>query len=276
MEVAHDDRQVYRTKHHRSDGHRAVAHTDRARAVVAHDLRQRWPRASRTHTDSQGSTTIYDASGKVTGRTSTSGNTTTIYDAVWSQDRHHHDAAEAGEAMTHTDTTAAVTRLADQLRASRAAALANPNTPPWKRSCLRRRRGQPCPMTCHSRSRSARARSAFLTMSHPTPCCGSKPPQHLASPMAQCRSPRSGAKHSGPSDDLRRCRQTLHHAQQHSGVEKYMPRPSKGPRLALYKAKGRTTVWNIRDGQRTIGTGCVEGDRATAEKKLAAYITRQA
>jgi len=52
-----------------------------------------------------------------------------------------------------------------------------------------------------------------------------------------------------------------------------MPRPSKGPRLALYKAQGRTTVWNIRDGQRTIGTGCVEGDRATAEKKLAAYIT---
>jgi YD repeat-containing protein len=31
-------------------------------------------------TDSQGSTTIYDASGNVTGRTSTSGNTTTIYD----------------------------------------------------------------------------------------------------------------------------------------------------------------------------------------------------
>jgi integrase len=52
-----------------------------------------------------------------------------------------------------------------------------------------------------------------------------------------------------------------------------MPRPSKGPRLALFKAKGRTTVWNIRDGQRTIGTGCVEGDRAGAERKLAAYIT---
>ena len=52
-----------------------------------------------------------------------------------------------------------------------------------------------------------------------------------------------------------------------------MPRPSKGPRLALFKAKGRTTVWNIRDGQRTIGTGCLEGDRAAAEKKLAEYIT---
>lgn len=52
-----------------------------------------------------------------------------------------------------------------------------------------------------------------------------------------------------------------------------MPRPSKGARLALYKAKGRTTVWNIRDGQRTIGTGCIESDRAGAEKKLAVYIT---
>ena len=58
-----------------------------------------------------------------------------------------------------------------------------------------------------------------------------------------------------------------------AGDEKHMPRPAKGPRLALFKAKGRTTVWNIRDGQRTIGTGCVEGDRAAAEKKLAAYIT---
>ena len=51
-----------------------------------------------------------------------------------------------------------------------------------------------------------------------------------------------------------------------------MPRPSKGPRLALYKAKGRTTVWNIRDGQRTIGTGCLEGQRAEAERILAEYI----
>jgi integrase len=51
-----------------------------------------------------------------------------------------------------------------------------------------------------------------------------------------------------------------------------MPRPSKGPRLALFKAKARTTVWNIRDGQRTIGTGCTEGERAEAERKLAAYI----
>jgi integrase len=54
-----------------------------------------------------------------------------------------------------------------------------------------------------------------------------------------------------------------------------MPRPSKGPRLALFKAKGRATVWNIRDGQRTIGTGCAEGDRETAERKLGEYITRK-
>jgi integrase len=51
-----------------------------------------------------------------------------------------------------------------------------------------------------------------------------------------------------------------------------MPRPSKGPRLALFKAKGRATVWNIRDGQRTLGTGCREGELAEAERKLAAYI----
>lgn len=51
-----------------------------------------------------------------------------------------------------------------------------------------------------------------------------------------------------------------------------MPRPSKGPRLSLFRAKGRTTVWNIRDGQRTIGTGCIEGERAEAERKLADYI----
>jgi integrase len=32
-------------------------------------------------------------------------------------------------------------------------------------------------------------------------------------------------------------------------------------------------MWNIRDGQRTIGTGCVESDRREAERKLASYIT---
>src|ERR1700688_4007636 len=51
-----------------------------------------------------------------------------------------------------------------------------------------------------------------------------------------------------------------------------MPRPSKGPRLSLFKAKGRTAMWNIRDEQRTLATGCVEGDLGEAERKLAAYI----
>jgi integrase len=51
-----------------------------------------------------------------------------------------------------------------------------------------------------------------------------------------------------------------------------MPRPSKGPRLSLYRAKGRTAMWTIRDGQRTVGTGCVERDRVEAERKLAVYI----
>jgi integrase len=31
-------------------------------------------------------------------------------------------------------------------------------------------------------------------------------------------------------------------------------------------------MWNIRDGQRTIGTGCVESDREGAERRLAEYI----
>ncbi|MCG2673343.1 tyrosine-type recombinase/integrase [Bradyrhizobium sp. GCM10023182] len=51
-----------------------------------------------------------------------------------------------------------------------------------------------------------------------------------------------------------------------------MPRPSKGARLSLYKAKGRNAMWTIRDGQRTIGTGCAEGERGEAERKLAEYI----
>jgi integrase len=54
-----------------------------------------------------------------------------------------------------------------------------------------------------------------------------------------------------------------------------MPRPSKGPRLALQKARGRRPAWIIRDGQRTLGTGCDEGDRRGAERKLAAYILKK-
>jgi YD repeat-containing protein len=38
--------------------------------------------AGRAVTDSQGSTTVYDAAGNVTARTSTSGNSTTVYDAA--------------------------------------------------------------------------------------------------------------------------------------------------------------------------------------------------
>ena len=53
-----------------------------------------------------------------------------------------------------------------------------------------------------------------------------------------------------------------------------MPRPSKGPRLTLHRWKDRTTMWIIRDGQRTRGTGCAEGNCAGAEIKLAAYIAK--
>ena len=54
-----------------------------------------------------------------------------------------------------------------------------------------------------------------------------------------------------------------------------MPRPSKGPRLVLQKARGRRPAWIIRDGQRTLGTGCDERDRRGAETKLAAYILKK-
>jgi integrase len=52
-----------------------------------------------------------------------------------------------------------------------------------------------------------------------------------------------------------------------------MPRPSKGPRLYLQKAKDRRRLWIIRDGQQNFGTGCAESDRAGAERELAAYIS---
>jgi integrase len=54
-----------------------------------------------------------------------------------------------------------------------------------------------------------------------------------------------------------------------------MPRPSKGPRLALQKARDRHPTWVIKDGQRTLGTGCDERDRRGAEGKLAAYILKK-
>ncbi|MCC8967906.1 tyrosine-type recombinase/integrase [Bradyrhizobium sp. Pear76] len=34
-------------------------------------------------------------------------------------------------------------------------------------------------------------------------------------------------------------------------------------------------MWNIRDGQRTVGTGCVQGAREEAERKLADYILQK-
>ena len=54
-----------------------------------------------------------------------------------------------------------------------------------------------------------------------------------------------------------------------------MPRPSKGPRLSLQKSSNRKPTWIIRDGQRTLGTGCDERDRRGAERKLAAYIVKK-
>ena len=63
-------------------------------------------RVRRITTDSQGSTTIYDASGRVTGRTSTdSQGTTTIYDAAAarraaSPDQNHKRANEICDAQT--------------------------------------------------------------------------------------------------------------------------------------------------------------------------------
>lgn len=52
-----------------------------------------------------------------------------------------------------------------------------------------------------------------------------------------------------------------------------MPRPSKGPRLALERGDDRAPTWVIRDGQRKRSTGCHEPDCVGAEKALAAYIT---
>lgn len=59
-----------------------------------------------------------------------------------------------------------------------------------------------------------------------------------------------------------------------------MPRPSKGPRLYLRRARpkiGRKAVWLIRDGDRNISTGCVADPSQylppeAAQKALADYI----
>lgn len=58
-----------------------------------------------------------------------------------------------------------------------------------------------------------------------------------------------------------------------------MPRRSKGPRLEL-RAERRDgngkishhAKWRIRDGERDIGTGCLESDLAGAERKLREYL----
>lgn len=54
-----------------------------------------------------------------------------------------------------------------------------------------------------------------------------------------------------------------------------MPRPSKGPRLFLRKArpaKRQAAAWVIRDGATEVGTGCGPHDVGGAEQALAAYI----
>ena len=61
-----------------------------------------------------------------------------------------------------------------------------------------------------------------------------------------------------------------------------MPRPSKGARLWLRPAErdadGRLAAaarWIIKDAGRQFSTGCLEGDRAQAERKLAEHIARK-
>ncbi len=54
-----------------------------------------------------------------------------------------------------------------------------------------------------------------------------------------------------------------------------MPRPSKGPRLYLRKArpdKGQLAGWVIRDGAKELGTGCSPDRAREAEQALAEYI----
>lgn len=58
-----------------------------------------------------------------------------------------------------------------------------------------------------------------------------------------------------------------------------MSRPGKGARLWLRPARrddagriSRASVWIIKDGGQQISTGCSEGERATAERRLADHI----
>src|ERR1017187_78145 len=62
-----------------------------------------------------------------------------------------------------------------------------------------------------------------------------------------------------------------------------MPRPSKGPRLYLRRARpsiGRRAVWLIRDGKRDYATGCLgnpadKGPPEVAQQALANYIANK-
>lgn len=56
-----------------------------------------------------------------------------------------------------------------------------------------------------------------------------------------------------------------------------MSRTSKGPRLYLKPARreGEEPLWIIRDGRRSISTGCSISNRADAERRLAEYIGRK-
>ena len=62
-----------------------------------------------------------------------------------------------------------------------------------------------------------------------------------------------------------------------------MPRPRKGPRLYLRRARpsiGRKAVWLIRDGRRDFATGCVgspadKGPPEAAQRALADYIANK-
>jgi integrase len=61
-----------------------------------------------------------------------------------------------------------------------------------------------------------------------------------------------------------------------------MPRPRKEPRLWLKPAERdpagtliRAARWFIRDGGRKVSTGCGQGDRAEAERRLAAHLVEK-
>jgi integrase len=54
-----------------------------------------------------------------------------------------------------------------------------------------------------------------------------------------------------------------------------MPRPAEPPRLYLRKDKTGERVWIIRDRNRDRRTGCSQGDREGAEKRLAEYLSEK-